>query len=196
VDEREWLSERFEEHRSRLRAVAYRMLGSVSEADDAVQDAWLRVSRADSSCVENLGAWLTTVVARVCLNALRTRRTRRSGSAGGARLDHTGRLSAGHSGGGVGRPSRSLTSSILASIHSRSSASTLNIQCLAPSSSTAWKTSWSHSLCQFSNVLDRNAGQKSVHANSSPCVRWSLRNSTSWLTKWPSHEPRNSRSRT
>jgi RNA polymerase sigma factor (sigma-70 family) len=80
VDEREWLTERFEEHRGRLRAVAYRMLGSVSEADDAVQDAWLRVSRADTSGVENLGAWLTTVVARVCLNVLRSREQRREES--------------------------------------------------------------------------------------------------------------------
>ncbi|MGH3451312.1 MAG: sigma factor, partial [Haloechinothrix sp.] len=77
MDEREWLTERFEEHRTRLRAVAYRMLGSVSEADDAVQDAWLRLSRADTSSVENLGGWLTTVVARVCLNMLRSREQRR-----------------------------------------------------------------------------------------------------------------------
>ncbi|MFB4290106.1 sigma-70 family RNA polymerase sigma factor [Nonomuraea sp. ATR24] len=67
----------FEEHRSGLRAVAYRMLGSVSEADDAVQEAWLRLSRSDVSGVDNLGAWLTTVVARLCLNMLRARRTRR-----------------------------------------------------------------------------------------------------------------------
>ncbi len=77
MDESEWLTERFEEHRTHLRAVAYRMLGSVSEADDAVQDAWLRVSRADTTSVENLGAWLTTVVARVCLNQLRSRARRR-----------------------------------------------------------------------------------------------------------------------
>src|SRR5947208_4077772 len=77
MSEDQWLAERFEEHRSRLRAVAYRMLGSLSEADDAVQDAWLRVSRADTSEVENLGAWLTTVVARVALNMLRSRNTRR-----------------------------------------------------------------------------------------------------------------------
>jgi RNA polymerase sigma-70 factor (ECF subfamily) len=77
VDEREWLTDRFEEHRTRLRAVAYRMLGSVSEADDAVQDAWLRLSRADTSGVENLAGWLTTVVARVCLNMLRSREQRR-----------------------------------------------------------------------------------------------------------------------
>src|SRR5438046_7576552 len=76
MDEHEWLAERFEEHRTRLRAVAYRMLGSLSEADDAVQEAWLRLSRADTSDVENLGGWLTTVTARVCLNMLRSRRTR------------------------------------------------------------------------------------------------------------------------
>jgi RNA polymerase sigma factor (sigma-70 family) len=74
--EQDWLAERFEEQRPRLRAVAYRMLGSLSEADDAVQDAWLRLSRTDTSEVENLGAWLTTVVARVSLNMLRSRKTR------------------------------------------------------------------------------------------------------------------------
>jgi RNA polymerase sigma factor (sigma-70 family) len=74
--EQDWLAQRFEEQRPRLRAVAYRMLGSLSEADDAVQDAWLRLSRADTSEVENLGAWLTTVVARVSLNMLRARKTR------------------------------------------------------------------------------------------------------------------------
>jgi RNA polymerase sigma-70 factor (ECF subfamily) len=77
MDDQQWLAERFEEHRPRLRAVAYRMLGSLSEAEDAVQDAWLRVSRADTSEVENLGAWLTTIVARVSLNLLRSRKTRR-----------------------------------------------------------------------------------------------------------------------
>jgi RNA polymerase sigma-70 factor (ECF subfamily) len=77
MDGQEWLAERFEEQRPRLRAVAYRMLGSLSEADDAVQDAWLRLSRADVSDVEKLGAWLTTVVARISLNMLRARRTRR-----------------------------------------------------------------------------------------------------------------------
>jgi RNA polymerase sigma-70 factor, ECF subfamily len=77
MDEREWLAERFEEHRSRLRAVAYRMLGSVSEADDAVQEAWLRLSRSDADAIENLGAWLTTVVARISLNTLRARSSRR-----------------------------------------------------------------------------------------------------------------------
>ena len=77
MDERDWLAERFEEHRPRLRGVAYRMLGSLSEADDAVQEAWLRLGRDDRSDVENLGAWLTTVVARVSLNMLRSRKARR-----------------------------------------------------------------------------------------------------------------------
>jgi RNA polymerase sigma-70 factor, ECF subfamily len=77
VDEREWLLERFEEQRPRLRGVAFRMLGSVSEADDALQDAWLRISRTDTGGVENPAGWLTTVVARVCLNMLRTRERRR-----------------------------------------------------------------------------------------------------------------------
>jgi RNA polymerase sigma factor (sigma-70 family) len=77
VDERDWLAARFEEHRPRLRGVAYRMLGSLSEADDAVQEAWLRLSRTDASQVENLGGWLTTVVARVSLNTLRSRNVRR-----------------------------------------------------------------------------------------------------------------------
>src|ERR687893_2266400 len=77
MDEREFLAQQFEEHRTRLRAVAYRMLGSLSEADDAVQETWLRLSRIDSDEVENLGAWLTTVVARVSLNILRSRRSRR-----------------------------------------------------------------------------------------------------------------------
>ena len=80
ISNRDWLVEPFEEHRSHLRAVAYRMLGSLSEADDAVQEAWLRVSRADTSDVENLRAWLTTVVARVALNMLRSRKTRRESS--------------------------------------------------------------------------------------------------------------------
>ena len=77
MDERDWLAERFEEHRTHLRAVAYRMLGSLSEADDAVQEAWIRLSRTDASRVENLGGWLTTVVARVSLNMLRSRKVRR-----------------------------------------------------------------------------------------------------------------------
>ena len=77
MTEQDWLAERFEEHRTRLRAVAYRMLGSLSQADDAVQEAWLRLSRSDASEIENLGGWLTTVVARVALNMLRSRTTRR-----------------------------------------------------------------------------------------------------------------------
>jgi RNA polymerase sigma-70 factor, ECF subfamily len=77
MDEHDWLAEGFEEHRARLRAVAYRVLGSLSEADDAVQEAWLRLSRVDASGVENLGGWLTTVVARVSLNMLRSRNLRR-----------------------------------------------------------------------------------------------------------------------
>ena len=77
MDEHDWLADRFEEQRGHLRAVAYRMLGSLSEADDAVQEAWLRLSRADTSDVENLGGWLTTVVGRVCLDMLRSRKARR-----------------------------------------------------------------------------------------------------------------------
>ena len=77
MDERDWLADRFEEHRPRLRAVAYRMLGSLTDADDAVQDAWLRLTRAGTGEVENLGGWLTTIVARICLNMVRSRTTRR-----------------------------------------------------------------------------------------------------------------------
>ena len=77
MTESEWLAEGFEQNRTRLRAVAYRMLGSLAEADDAVQEAWLRLSRSDASGVDNLRAWLTTIVARVCLNVLRSRNTRR-----------------------------------------------------------------------------------------------------------------------
>jgi RNA polymerase sigma factor (sigma-70 family) len=77
MDEGDWLAERFQANRTHLRAVAYRMLGSLSEADDAIQEAWLRLSRADASGVENLGGWLTTVVARVCLDMLRSRESRR-----------------------------------------------------------------------------------------------------------------------
>jgi RNA polymerase sigma factor (sigma-70 family) len=77
MNDQDWLAERFQAHRPRLRAVAYRLLGSASEADDAVQDAWLHLSRADPSGVDNLGGWLTTVVARVCLDMLRARRSRR-----------------------------------------------------------------------------------------------------------------------
>ena len=71
MDDHDWLAERFEANRPHLRGVAYRMLGSVTEADDAVQEAWIRLSRTDTSDVENLRAWLTTVVGRVCLNMLR-----------------------------------------------------------------------------------------------------------------------------
>jgi len=77
VDERNWKIEEFEAHRVHLQAVAYRMLGSVRDAEDALQEAWIRLSRADSEAVENLGGWLTTVVGRVCLDMLRTRRSRR-----------------------------------------------------------------------------------------------------------------------
>ncbi len=76
MDEQEWLAQRFEQHRTHLRAVAYRMLGSLSEADDAVQEAWFRLNRSDAREIDNLGGWLTTVVARVALNMLRSRRTR------------------------------------------------------------------------------------------------------------------------
>src|ERR671911_2060061 len=93
MDERDLLANRFEEHRPRLRALAYRMLGSPSEAEDAVQEAWLRLDRSDSGGVENLGGWLTTVVGRVCLNMLRSRGSRRErfleepwGETSGARM--------------------------------------------------------------------------------------------------------------
>ena len=82
MDEHEWLTERFEHHRSHLRAVAYRMLGSVTEADDALQEAWLRIRHQDPASVENMQAWLTTIVGRVCLNMLRSRRSRRRGALG------------------------------------------------------------------------------------------------------------------
>src|ERR1700736_2417715 len=77
MNEHEWLAERFEANRTHLRAVAYRMLGSLSEADDAVQECWLRLNRSDTSEIETLGGWLTTVVARVCLDMLRSRQSRR-----------------------------------------------------------------------------------------------------------------------
>jgi RNA polymerase sigma factor (sigma-70 family) len=80
VNKQDFLAEEFEQHRSHLRAVAYRMLGSLSEADDAVQEAWLRLSRSDADEIENLGGWLTTVVARVCLDLLRSRKSRREES--------------------------------------------------------------------------------------------------------------------
>jgi RNA polymerase sigma factor (sigma-70 family) len=76
MDDHDWLAQRFEEHRPHLRAVAYRLLGSAAEADDAVQEAWLRLSRAGPGGVENLGGWLTTVVGRVSLDMLRSRRSR------------------------------------------------------------------------------------------------------------------------
>jgi RNA polymerase sigma-70 factor (ECF subfamily) len=82
MGEDEWLADRFEEHRAHLRAVAYRMLGSLTAADDAVQDTWLRLSRSEAGEIENLGGWLTTVVARVCLNMLRARSVRREESFG------------------------------------------------------------------------------------------------------------------
>jgi RNA polymerase sigma-70 factor, ECF subfamily len=82
MDENEWLVDRFEEHRAHLRAVAYRMLGSLTDADDAVQDTWLRLSRSGTREVENLGGWLTTILARVCLNMLRSRNVRREESLG------------------------------------------------------------------------------------------------------------------
>ncbi|HEV8699461.1 MAG TPA: sigma-70 family RNA polymerase sigma factor, partial [Candidatus Limnocylindrales bacterium] len=77
MTDQDWLAQLFESHRTHLRAVAYRMLGSLTEADDAVQEAWIRLSRTDTRDVENLRAWLTTVVGRVALNMLRARRTRR-----------------------------------------------------------------------------------------------------------------------
>ncbi len=83
MNDREWLAMRFEENRPHLQAVASRMLGSPSEADDAVQDTWLRLSRSDASAIENLRAWLTTAVARVCLNVLESRRSRREERPGG-----------------------------------------------------------------------------------------------------------------
>src|SRR5215475_8404002 len=76
----EWLTTQFETYRTHLRAVAYRMLGSMSEADDAVQASWLRLSRSDATTIENLGGWLTTVVARVCLDMLRSRQSHNEAS--------------------------------------------------------------------------------------------------------------------
>jgi len=77
MDDQQLLAEQFEQHRTRLRALAYRMLGSITEADDAVQEAWLRLSRSDADAIENLAGWLTTVVSRLCLNVLRSRTARR-----------------------------------------------------------------------------------------------------------------------
>src|SRR5919201_1871299 len=82
MDENAWLAKRFEEHRPHLRAVAYRMLGSLADADDAVQDAWLRLSHSEAGQIENLAGWLTTVVARECLHVLRSRRRRREDTVG------------------------------------------------------------------------------------------------------------------
>jgi RNA polymerase sigma-70 factor (ECF subfamily) len=96
MDEHEWLAERFEADRAHLRGVAYRMLGSLGEADDAIQEAWLRLSRSDASEVENLSGWLTTVVARVCLDMLRSRKSRREEPLG----EHAPELIA-NSGGGT-----------------------------------------------------------------------------------------------
>jgi RNA polymerase sigma factor (sigma-70 family) len=80
MEEKDWLGRQFEENRGHLRAVAYRMLGSLSEADDAVQETWLRLNRSDTAAIENLGGWLTTVVGRICLDMLRTRASRREDS--------------------------------------------------------------------------------------------------------------------
>src|SRR2546421_10149750 len=88
MEDRDFLAGRFEEHRTHLRAVAYRMLGSRTEADDAVQEAWLRLSRSDAGEIENLGGWLTTVVARVSLDMLRSRASRREEPAGAHPPDH------------------------------------------------------------------------------------------------------------
>ena len=82
MEEHEWLAQRFDAHSTHLTAVAYRMLGSISEADDALQEAWLRLSRSDTSGIRNLGGWLTMVVGRVCLDMLRSRRSRREGPLG------------------------------------------------------------------------------------------------------------------
>jgi RNA polymerase sigma factor (sigma-70 family) len=89
MDEHDWLAQQFEVNRSHLQAVAYRMLGSLSEAEDAVQESWLHLSRSDTSGIENLGGWLTTVVARVCLDILRSRHSRREES-----LDVSGSIAA------------------------------------------------------------------------------------------------------
>src|SRR5579863_9642402 len=80
MDDRDWLAQKFEQNRPQLRAVAYRMLGSLGEAEDAVQEAWLRLDRSDAQAIENLGGWLTTVTGRVCLDMLRSRNSRREES--------------------------------------------------------------------------------------------------------------------
>ncbi|HLJ50332.1 MAG TPA: sigma-70 family RNA polymerase sigma factor [Bryobacteraceae bacterium] len=89
MDEHDWLAERFEENRGHMRAVAYRILGSAAEADDAIQEAWLRLNRSDAGAIENLGGWLTTVVARVSLDMLRSRSSRREESLDDRRAEHT-----------------------------------------------------------------------------------------------------------
>src|SRR5437588_12623117 len=91
VSDDDWLAARFEEHRARLNALAYRMLGSRTEAEDTVQDAWLRASRSDASGVANLGSWLTTVVSRLCLTVLQARRARPGVPFELERLDTTAR---------------------------------------------------------------------------------------------------------
>jgi RNA polymerase sigma-70 factor (ECF subfamily) len=95
VPENDWLADRFEAHRARLRAVAYRMLGSQGEANDAVQEAWLRLSRSDAKDIENLGGWLTTVVGRVSLDMLRSRASRREEPAGAHLAEHAERAAGG-----------------------------------------------------------------------------------------------------
>src|SRR5262245_24512166 len=90
MNQQGWLTERFEENRSRLRGVAYRMLGSLSEAEDAVQEAWLRLNRVETASVENLGGWLTTVVSRVCLDMLRARKSRREEPIGARVIELSG----------------------------------------------------------------------------------------------------------
>src|SRR4051812_9281937 len=96
MDEGDRLAAQFEANRPRLRAVAYRMLGSHAEADDAVQEAWLRLDRADSSRVDNLGGWLTTVVARLCLDRLRSRRSTREDATGAPPPDEIATVSDEH----------------------------------------------------------------------------------------------------
>jgi RNA polymerase sigma-70 factor (ECF subfamily) len=87
VNERDLLAQRFDAERGRLRAVAYRMLGSLADAEDAVQEAWVRLARSDAAAIDNLGGWLTTVVGRVCLDMLRSRAARREDSVGGSLPD-------------------------------------------------------------------------------------------------------------
>jgi RNA polymerase sigma-70 factor (ECF subfamily) len=102
MDSRDWLAEQFEEHRTHLRAVAFRMLGSLSDADDAVQETWLRLSRSDNSGVENMGGWLTTIVARVSLNMLQSRKARREEPVGSSLPEDIGTGRNGHGADGTG----------------------------------------------------------------------------------------------